>query len=268
MKQRKTRTNKRKNNLLSVWKTHGSAFFTAIVSVVLISGLSWGAFRWADYRNLLTVDEIIITGDEIVPEFDYRRFFISALGQSMEEVRLDSLQQGLENHPFVKAARVSKDYPHWIRVEVAERQPLATVNTDPMIMIDEEGFVLPDMENDIKYKIPLLSNFNPRLELYPVGEPALSTKIQEARTLLADIRRTYPALYRNLSEIRLTIQDDYELILMEKPTRVVLGQSALWPKIIRLNAFARTLAGTRLLTDYRTLDLRHANQIIVREWRR
>ena len=45
------------------------------------------------------------------------------MGNSIEEIRIDSVTKIIEDHPYVEAARVSKWYPSKIKIELIEREP-------------------------------------------------------------------------------------------------------------------------------------------------
>ena len=120
------------------------------------------------------------------------------------------IAQVIEGHPYVKAARVSKHYPCEIRIEIMEREPIAIVNMDPMFLLDESGFVLPNLGNLNNHDLPIMSNFNEDKELYPYGSKAISVKVIECISLLSKLKNQYEGLYNNLSEIKMS--SDNEII--------------------------------------------------------
>ena len=70
-------------------------------------------------------------------------------------------------------------YPSEIRIEIIEREPIAIVNIDPMVFLDEGGFVLPDLGNLNNHDLPIMSNFNSDKELYNYGGKAMTVKVIE-----------------------------------------------------------------------------------------
>ena len=107
------------------------------------------------------------------------------------ENKITKIAQSIEDHPYVKAARVSKQYPSEIRIEIIEREPIAIVNIDPMVFLDEGGFVLPDLGNLNNHDLPIMSNFNSDKELYPSGDKAKSVKVIECISLLSKLKKQY-----------------------------------------------------------------------------
>lgn len=239
----------------------GLALFT-IYSLII-----YGSFSWANYRNSFITKNIRITGEKILTLSEYDQILNPINELSIHELRLDDVRLVLEANPFVKAARVSRQYPNTLKVEIVERNPIAILNMDPILLIDNEAVVLPDKNNySQEAQIPVLSGFNPARELYLPGQESFSVKVKEAISILNQLTIEYPGLYDNLSEITLNNDGDYVLILAEKPTRVILGKNRVWTKIHILMQFEQTLKGQRALTDYKSLDMRYKKQVIAREW--
>ncbi len=245
-------------------------WFKAIISVLgfsAIFSLIWSAFWWSDYHNTLAIKNVVFSNTVILDKQNYRNTFGDLIGASIDEINLTRVTELVESHPYVLAARVSHRYPGTIMIEIMERTPIAILNTQPMVMLDEEGYILPDMENMGDFLVPSLSNFNPAPELYPAGEKVLSVKVKESIEWLSHLRREYSFLYDNLSEIRLVSDNDIELILAEEPTKILLGNEDLWTKIEILKQFRFDLKPNKELTDFSYLDMRYINQIIAKDRR-
>ncbi|NOZ04068.1 MAG: FtsQ-type POTRA domain-containing protein [FCB group bacterium] len=249
---------KKKNNNKQRW-------IIGSVLVPFIIGLIWTAFKWADYNSYLSINQIRIQGASIIEPREYLDLLGDITDTPIAQIKLDEIRSTMAAHPYVRAIRVSRHYPNTIKIELVERKPVAMVNIPPMVLIDEEGVILPETDKTLNFQLPCLSNFNPAKQLYPVGKHALSQKVIEATKIVSHIRREYPTLYRNLSEVRLNHRDEYELILSEEPTRIVLGSDDIWNKLLILKEFEKSITPLRKLTDYTYLDLRYENQVIARE---
>ena len=59
--------------------------------------------------------------------------------------------------------------------------------------------------------------------------------------------------------------DEYVLILADRPTRVVLGKDNISLKFNILKSFDKAL-GQRQLTDFRLIDMRYNKQLVAKEW--
>ena len=179
--------------------------------------------------------------------------------------KLHDIAEAFETNPFVKATRVSRHFPNRIKINIVERKPLAILNMDSFLMIDGNAFVLPDHQYSQSALIPILSGFNSAKDLYPEGEQTYSVKVKEAVGILNLLSSGFPNLYESISELTLNKDDEYVIILTDRPTRVILGKDNIIPKLNILKNFEKAL-GQRQLTDYRLLDMRYKKQLVVREW--
>ena len=235
----------------------------SFISVSMVIALIWTAFWWSEFRNLLVIDQVKFGKTTVLESRVYEATLGNIIGISPEQIRLNDISDLMESHPYVKAARVSHQYPGTIQIEILERQPIALLKMDPMVMLDAEGVVLPTLNNFGDFNLPVLTNFNPEPELYPVGEKALSVKVRECIDWLSRIQVEYESLYDNLSEMKMTSTNEMELILADHPTRIYLGQDQLWARIEILKQFEEEL-GSKKISDFSYLDMRYENQIIAK----
>jgi len=121
----------------------------------------------------------------------------------------------------------------------------------------------PNLNNLQNFNLPILTNFNPDLELYPIGKKALSVKVNECIISLAWIKQDYEPLFDNLSELKISENNEIELILADQPTQIFLGENELGSRIKILKQFEVEL-GTKKISDFSYLDMRFNNQIIVK----
>ena len=75
----------------------------------------------------------------------------------------------------------------------------------------------------------------------------------------------YDEFFDQISELTINKDDEFEIILREQPTKVILGKDNIKIKINILKKFNEAL-GQRQLTDYSLLDMRYSKQLVAREW--
>ena len=154
---------------------------------LLIMFLIYGSFWWSSYTRLSHLQQINISGYSIIPEEEHQIQLEPLMGIELEEINLRDVSLLIESHPYVKAARVSRRYPATLSIEIVERQPVAMLNVEPVMMIDREGIILPDKGQANDFLVPCLSGFNPAKELYPTGQQTVSVKVQETMNLITRI---------------------------------------------------------------------------------
>ena len=232
---------------------------------ILIAILTIASFQWANYRKIFQLGELSISGENFLAKSEYNEIIGSIDHQSIKGFDIKDLSERLELNPFVKAVRVSKHYPGAIKIEIVEREPIAIINNKVQLMIDDNAIVLPNNTTIENSLIPVLSGFNPATDLYPLGQITYSIKVKEAIEILAYIKNNYSDFYDEISELTINKDDEYEIILSEEPTRVILGKNNISKKIKILKNFDKAL-GQRQLTSYRLLDMRYSKQLIAMEW--
>ena len=127
-----------------------------LLTITLIKISSW----WCEYDNNLILKNISISSTKIIENEEFYNLVNGFIGNSLEEIRIDSMTKIIEDHPYVEAARVSKWYPSKIKIELIEREPIAVLNISPMVLLDKYGFVLPYKKSKMNFNLPILNNFN------------------------------------------------------------------------------------------------------------
>ncbi len=236
----------------------GASFSTLVLTLTLL------AFNWSNYTGLNHLENIEIKGAFIIPADEYRESLSPVLGTTINDIKTRNMSLLLESHPFVHAVRISKSFPNKIVVEIMERHPVALLNMDPLLYIDREGVVLPELGNVGEKIIPIMSGFNTARELYPIGHQTVSQKVSESIDLIDYIIEYFPGMYENLSEVTLNNNDEFVLILANYPTKVILGNDHMEEKIQILNSFEQSLPEDKGLYNFSSLDLRYNHQVIVK----
>ena len=235
----------------------------ATITFLSLSGLSSiivASFWWEGLNERDTIDIIFSETETLRPE-TYESLINEIIEDSTENNKINKITRLIEDHPYVKAVRISRHYPSQIRIEVIEREPIAIVNKDPMVLLDKNGFVLPNIGNLNKYNLPIMSNFNLDNELYPHGERALSVKVIECVSLLVQLKDEYDGLYNNLSEIKMSSSNEIELILADEGTHIYLGNKQINSRLNILKEFENELRPNDI-SGFSYLDIRYENQVI------
>ena len=232
------------------------------LSLSLLLSIVGGSYWWSGLKEETRI-ELKFSETTILEIGTYRSLVSEVMQDSTKQDKIREITKRIEDHPYVKAARVSKHYPSQIRIEIMEREPIAIVNKDPMVLLDENGFVLPDLGNLNNHILPVMSNFNSDKEFYPHGKKALSVNIIECISLLSQLKEQYDGLYDNLSEIKMSASNEIELILADQPTHIFLGNQDIDSRINILKEFEKELR-PKSISGYSYLDIRYNNQVIAK----
>ena len=248
--------------LIKITKSKKKLIFISISFLLMIT-LAKISSWWCINSNNLILKNISISDTNIIESEEFYNLVNRFIGDSLEEIRIDSITKIIEDHPYVEAARVSKWYPSKIKIELIERKPIAVLNISPMVLLDKYGFVLPYKKSKINFNLPILNNFNTNLDFYPYGNKTLSENVSNCIEWLNRIKNDYPSLYQDISEMKMTSENDMNIILAEYPTQIFLGKNHIWTKIEILKKFETELLPKKL-SDFTYLDMRYDNQVIAK----
>ena len=92
---------------------------------VVIMLLIYTSFSWSSYTKLSQLKDIRnnikITGASIVSDEEFYSQLEILNGVELEEINLREVSLLLESNPYVKAVRVSRQYPSTLSIEILER---------------------------------------------------------------------------------------------------------------------------------------------------
>ena len=248
---------KKKKNKIDYWKVLANIFYSTLLLTIIFASSWWSGLKEADKIKIKISDTNILNIET----------YESLISNVIEDVNMDKkvtkIAELIEDHPYVNAVRVSKHYPSEIKIEIMEREPIAIVNIDPMLLLDENGFVLPDLGNLNDHDLPIMSNFNEDKELYPYGNKAISIKVIECISLLSKLKNQYEGLYNNLSEIKMSSDNEIEMILADQPTQIFIGDKNINYRINVLKEFEKELE-PKTISGFSYIDIRYDNQVIAK----
>lgn len=235
----------------------------AVLGIALVFG-GWHLARLAEARRWLDwfrVREVKVVGAEVthpnvlVAEaglMGARLHWWSDLGVYVERVGRD---------PMVAEARFRRRFPNRLTLEVVEREPVAFVETGRLAPVDPEGRVLPVDPFHTDWDVPLLSTEWPGGEIAREGRVVVD-EIERTLALLGEVERRYPALSREISAVELDRSGTVTLRLVHGDGSIVLDVTTPVEKLALIDDVLKDLKEKDL--DYRTLDLRFDDQIVVR----
>lgn len=126
------------------------------VLVVLVLGLV-AAAAWAVYfSSLVTARDVDVTGTRALGDARVERAAEVPTGTPLARVDLDAIRARVESIASVRAAEVSRSWPHTVHIDVTERTPIAVVDRgDGLQALDAEGVLFGSYETRPR-RLPLV----------------------------------------------------------------------------------------------------------------
>ena len=235
-----------------------------MIYLSILIALAFSAFKWTEYYYNFENKIFYFSDTDILDKKNYSSILNQVPKEELAGMKIKEINKIIEQHPYVKAARISNRYPNIIKIEIVERRPLAILEVNPLIMIDCHGYILPYKNNFKDIDLPILANIIDLKNPINFGEKSTSNIINKAVSWLSYIEKNHLYLYENISELKVTSSDELELILSDYPTKIFFGQKRVKSRINSLIKFENVLEPNKI-SDYKYLDMRYDNQIIAME---
>ena len=248
-----------KNDFINIFNSIGKP----ISSLLLIGIFLFVSIKWAKFNQMFIVKDVNIEGVNYFDDTMLLEYKNSIKNQNIFFSNLGNYKDSIESLDHIKDCKVSRTFPNKVKIEVYEREPLAIISANDLIILDSEGICLPVEYCEIS--LPILSNFKTNQELYEKGKKTKSSNVLKSIDVIKYSKDNFYALYDNISEFVFNEDSEYEIILKNGRTKILLGDKNIFTKIDYLNAFADVLPDEKTLESYRYIDLRYKRQIVVDE---
>jgi cell division protein FtsQ len=151
-----------------------------VIAVVATVAILAGGWLWVRDSSLVAINRVTVTG-VYGPDAGQIRTVLGAAARNMTtlDVRVSQLRNAVAPYPVVKDIHVSTQFPHGMRIQVAELLPVGAVLADGRsIAASPDGTLLPDASTSSLPTIPLQS--------LPGGSRVTERPALNALTLLAN----------------------------------------------------------------------------------
>ena len=225
-----------------------------------VTGLIVASNLW---KSELKVRRVAVEGNRIVETPEILQLVKIAKDAQLHEVDLMAVRKNVLSHYFIKDAVVERDLPATIKITIKERSPLAIVNAQEVLYLDEDGVVLPHSISKALFDLPILSGVPGTMTLKP-GMTLKNADVQEALEILATSKLLGKELYYMISEVRLRDGGDIVLYAAEWGVPIIMGKVNIPNKLVRLETFWSEVVRQQGSERLQYVDLRFDDQIVVR----
>jgi cell division protein FtsQ len=237
--------------------------YVIFAALVLLIGVTWyGSLQW---KERLLVTDLVIDGESVVPRDEIVSLAQVPPHARLFDVDLAAVARSVRSNNFVRQVVVRREPPALLRVTVIERVPVAYVATPGMtelLLVDDEGYILPHVSAQAIFDVPVVTGVEPAL-FDSVGIRTSSVALRCALEVLRVGRSMNGELTRLISEVDVT--DVQELILFSSDSAVPIrfGSGDVAEKIVKLDGFWKSVVMREGIQNIRAIDLRFRDQVIV-----
>tara|TARA_Y100000816_G_scaffold257928_1_gene212435 strand:- start:1577 stop:2320 length:744 start_codon:yes stop_codon:yes gene_type:complete len=239
------------------------SLISAILFIITIFGLCALSLNWANIKKIYQIDKVNIYGTNFFDQTIIEKKSDDLKSYNIFDKELKNYKNEILKFDHIIDCKISRKFPSQIDIIIYEREPVALISSNELIILDSEGVCLPVEYCDLS--LPILSNFKSNPELYPKGSKTASTNVLNSISIIKFTKDNFSKIYDNISEFVFNEDSEYEIILKNGKTRIFLGSKKLTEKIKYLNSFEKALKEEKNITDFKYIDLRFYGQIIAKE---
>ena len=225
-------------------------YLEILFSFIGLGTMIFFAVQWAAFNDVFMIKNVEINGVQYFDDSSLASYKNDIKGNHIMFFDLKSYKNKIESVAYVKDCKISRTFPESINI----------------VMLDADGICLP-VEEYGTISLPILSNFKTNEELYPSGEKTKSSNVIKSIDVIKYSKRNFNRLYEDISEFVFNDSNEYEIILKNGKTKILLGSNNILKKIDYLKAFDNALPADKDFNIYKYIDLRYKDQIVVRERR-
>lgn len=179
---------------------------------------------WATTSPTFALAKITVRGNVRADGVELTRLAGLARGQNLFSLDVETLQRAVEQHPWVRSAKIRRHFPSSLSIVVEEHEPAAMVSLGELYLLDEQGEPFKKVTAGDALDLPLVTGVT-RDEY--VGKP------EESATRFLKALRTLSAFNdEEISEVRL--EGDDVTVVTAKGTELRLGGEVSSEKLARL----------------------------------
>lgn len=241
----------------------GRTGWVLLLTALLVSGVVTMALTANSWKHDFRVLRVRTQGNSIVADSDIVRMAGIPKNGKLFDVDLNGTRRKVEGNPFMKSVSVARELPDGIAITVTERKPIAALVLDRIMYLDADGYVLPAVRSGKVFDLPVLTGELPAADCLP-GQQIRSRRLREALEILTTAERVGNELYHMISEIHCGPDSTYVLFTAESGVPVVFGRGDIAVKLVKLDGFWKQIVMQRGAAHLKTVDLRFADQVVVR----
>jgi cell division septal protein FtsQ len=244
-------------------KTHPTKRLGLYLMIPLLVGFIVLYLLAGEWQTSLRVDRIEIDGAHILPHHLLLAAVKVPTQSLLDTVDLYLIQKRLEKQPFIRTVSVSRLYPDALRIELTERQPIASIGSSRLQYIDTAAVLLPAIETAVTLDLPLITGIS-GLENAEEGTTLTNSEVRTAIDLLQTALKVDSSLYRFISEVDMNNGQDIELTTTEPPILIIIGREDFPKKLLIFQTFWGQFVKSNDVQNVQYFDLRFDDQVVVK----
>jgi cell division protein FtsQ len=260
------RIKKKKNNGRASGEAHeriqfrklGIVLFAFTTTVIVLLKLA----TWLYAEDMFIFRELQFEGTRYAKIEELKALVALDSTKNLLDLDLKNIASQVREHPMVDNVWISRKLPATLQIRIQEREPLAILNRESLLAIDDKGRVLPELADEMFVDYPVISN----IESMPNDE-LVNNELNRILEFLNAAKKNEFQLYSRISEISYSQKVGIYFYLTDFAIPVILGKDNLESKGENLMQVIHHLQTEDALSSVSYVDARFKDRIIVKDTR-
>ena len=107
---------------------------------------------------LMRIDDVQVNDLQNMSEAQVEEIAGNPVGQNLFLYRTGQAEQELSYYPYVQAVEIKRHFPHWIEINITERQPAGVLlNNGSYLQFSKDGVLLDNTKSLTNQSLPLIT---------------------------------------------------------------------------------------------------------------
>jgi cell division protein FtsQ len=220
-----------------------------LIGIALLSLLFIAMYEYLLTSPYVKLEQIIVKGVREDLKQEIIKLSCSDADASLLAINLGELKAEIERHPWIKAARLEKRFPHTLVIEAEQEHPRAIVALDRLYFMNRLGTLFKEVDLNASLDYPIITFDRAK---GPLTDKHLALA---AHVLDAVASERGPWSLQDLSEVHLKSDGRVSLYFQSLPAAIHARTGDLAVKLVRLRRVLEDLRRTGRIHLVRTIDL-------------
>ncbi|MCK5237478.1 MAG: FtsQ-type POTRA domain-containing protein [Deltaproteobacteria bacterium] len=249
---RRDRGDKKRSGISIKRIAHAMLIVFVVYGTVLLGGRLYSELLDAPS---LSVSEIVVSGSDSVSGGELLRLGDIYAGKSILKIDTKEASVAMTSHPYVEEAKVKRQLPNKVYIDVKERKPVLLVNTDRLMIMDTKGVVFKAYTFNDAVSLPILTGIRDQEMVEQVYKEKLYFLL-EAMSASSTVKLD------EISEINYNPFYGLTVVMSEGNGRISFGMNDYAKKVSKLEMFISARGGN--LNGVKTVDLNSKRGVVVK----
>ncbi|MBI3193035.1 MAG: FtsQ-type POTRA domain-containing protein [Ignavibacteriae bacterium] len=235
----------------------GAYIWWLIPIIVVFATLAVYGLQW---KSQLKVERVLVDGANYLQAKEV--VSLSTIQQNMfiDDIETGVVEEKLLQHPLIKFAKVESQLPDAIRITIVEREPFAVVNGNPILYVDSEAVLLPQLPS-VQFDLPIINGIT-GISSVELGKQIPNPSVFLAIEVLKQAKSV--GWYEAISEIKVGTNGEVMLNAIEHAVPIFIGKDDFAGRLQKLETFWNNFVKNGAAAQLKYLDLRFDGYVVVK----